>query len=63
MDKKLKDIINMEHFHADGKPYMSMSDRATQFAPYKSLVGYEELIDEETEDALLKGFEEIEYDL
>ena len=53
----------MEHFHADGKPYMSMSDRATQFAPYKSLVGYEDLIDEETEDVLSKGFEEIEYDL
>jgi hypothetical protein len=63
MDKKLKNIINMKHFHAENKPYMSMSDRATQFAPYKSLVGYEQLIDEETEEVLAKGFEEIEYDL
>ena len=53
----------MKHFHAENKPYMSMSDRATQFAPYKSLVGYEQLIDEETEEVLAKGFEEIEYDL
>ncbi len=41
MDKNYEDIINLEHFHAPGKPYMKMSERAAQFAAYKSLEGYE----------------------
>ncbi len=47
-----EDIINLPHFHEPGKPYMTMRDRAAQFAPFKSLVGYEEMIEEETEKLL-----------
>lgn len=48
------DIIELPHFHDPSRPYMGMPARAAQFAPYKSLVGYEEIISaEETE--LLDG--------
>ncbi len=47
-----EDIIDLPHFHEPGKPYMTMRDRAAQFAPFKSLVGYEEMIEEETEKLL-----------
>ncbi len=51
-DGEFEDIINLPHFHEPGKPYMTMRDRAAQFAPFKSLVGYEEMIEEETEKLL-----------
>ncbi|MBR5046372.1 hypothetical protein IKX73_01940 [Candidatus Saccharibacteria bacterium] len=46
------DIINLPHFHDPTKPYMSLRDRAAQFASYKSLVGYEKMIEEKTEELL-----------
>ena len=45
---KYDDIINLPHFHNPDKPFMPMRDRAAQFAPYKSLVGYERMIEEKT---------------
>lgn len=51
-DGEFEDIINLPHFHEPGKPYMTMRDRAAQFAPFKSLVGYEEMIEKETEKLL-----------
>lgn len=44
--KDYDDIINLEHFHAPGRPYMPNSERAAQFMPFKSLKGYDEMIDE-----------------
>ena len=44
------DIIDLPHFHADGRPYMSMRDRAAQFMPFKNLKGFDELVDEEEFD-------------
>lgn len=41
------DIIDLLHFHDSSRPCMTMHDRAAQFAPYKSLVGYEEIISAE----------------
>lgn len=49
---KYDDIINLPHYHNPDKPFMSMRDRAGQFAPYKSLVGYEKMIDEKTEEIM-----------
>ncbi|MBR6505800.1 hypothetical protein IKT18_03140 [Candidatus Saccharibacteria bacterium] len=46
---KYDDIIDLPHFHDPNKPYMSLRDRAAQFAPYKSLVGYEKMIEEKTD--------------
>lgn len=46
------DIINLPHYHAPGKPFMSPRDRAAQFAPYKSLVGYEQMIANKTDEIL-----------
>lgn len=40
------DIIDMPAFHAPDKGYMSLHDRAAQFAPFKALTGYEDAIDE-----------------
>ncbi len=39
------DIINLPHFHAEGRPYMSKHDRAGQFMPFKSLKGLDEMVD------------------
>ena len=47
-----EDIINLPHFHEPGKPYMPMRDRAAQFAPFKSLTGYDDMIKSETEKLL-----------
>ena len=58
---KYDEILNLPHFHAPGRAYMSNHDRAAQFAPYKSLVGYEELIEEKSEDILAGGNEVIDY--
>ena len=46
------DIIDLPHFHDPSRPYMTMHDRAAQFAPYKSLVGYEEMVSTTAEDIL-----------
>ena len=32
-----EDIIDLPHFHAPGRPFMSMDARAAQFAAYKAL--------------------------
>lgn len=46
------DIIDLPHFHDPNKPYMANHDRAAQFAAYKSLVGYEDMIAEKTDEIL-----------
>ncbi|MCR5149846.1 MAG: hypothetical protein K6B52_01310 [Clostridiales bacterium] len=45
-DKKYGDIINLEHYHAPGRPFMTGYDRAAQFAPFKALTGFEDEINE-----------------
>ena len=49
---KYSDIIDLPHFHDPARPYMSIHDRAAQFAPYKSLVGYEEMLATTAEEIL-----------
>ncbi|MBQ9180925.1 hypothetical protein IJ135_02420 [Candidatus Saccharibacteria bacterium] len=39
-----EDLFARPAFHAPGRPFMSLRDRAAQFAPYKSLTGYDEMI-------------------
>ena len=46
------DIIDLPHFHDSSRPYMTMHDRAAQFAPYKSLTGYDEMLTATAEDIL-----------
>ena len=43
---KYDDIIGLEHHVSKTHPHMSVADRATQFAPFAALTGYEEVIDE-----------------
>lgn len=50
--KDYTDIIDLSHFHAPGRPYMSNSERAAQFMPFKSLKGYDDLVDESAEEIL-----------
>ena len=50
--KDYADIIDLSHFHAPGRPYMSNSERAAQFMPFKSLKGYDDLVDESAEEIL-----------
>ncbi len=47
---KYDDIIDLPHFHAEGRPYMSAEQRAAQFMPFKNLKGFDELVDEEEFD-------------
>lgn len=54
------DIIDLAHFHAPGKPFMKSSGRAAQFAPYKSLNGYYDMIDDAEVEARSIVWEEIE---
>lgn len=57
---KYDDIINLPHFHAKNKPYMSLSERAAQFMPFKSLSGYHELIGEDEKEVFSDVWEDVE---
>lgn len=46
MPDDYRDIIDMPHHVSKTHPRMSMTDRGAQFAPFKSLSGYEESIGE-----------------
>lgn len=50
--KDYTDIIDLPHFHAPGRPFMPNSERAAQFMPFKSLKGYDDLVDESAEEIL-----------
>ena len=45
--EKYADIISLPHHKAANRKPMSLYDRATQFAPFAALVGYDEMITEE----------------
>lgn len=44
--KKYDDIINLEHYEPKYHQRMSMTNRASQFAPFSALVGYSDDINE-----------------
>ena len=44
------DIIDLPHFHAEGRPYMPNSERAAQFMPFKSLSEYSNYVDNKTDE-------------
>ena len=46
MSGKYDRIINMPHHVSEKHPHMTLSDRATQFAPFAALTGYEEAVEE-----------------
>lgn len=46
MKSKYDDIINFPHHVSSSHPHMSLHDRASQFAPFAALTGYDEAIDE-----------------
>ena len=41
------DIIDMPHWQSPKRPHMSLYDRSAQFASYKALSGYEDMVAEE----------------
>ena len=41
------DIIDLVHWQSPTRPHMSLYDRAAQFASYKALSGYEDMVAEE----------------
>lgn len=45
--KVYADIIDMPHWQSPTKPHMSLYDRSAQFASYKALSGYEDMVAEE----------------
>ena len=59
---KYDDILELEHYHEPGRPFMTSHDRAAQFMPFKSLRGYDELIDADAESILDDEWENIVYD-
>lgn len=59
---KYDDILNLEHYYEPGRPFMSVHDRASQFMPFKSLRGYDEMIDEDEKDIYDDEREDLIYD-
>lgn len=43
-NNKYADIINMPHHVSTKHPQMSLEARATQFAPFAALVGYDDAV-------------------
>ena len=41
------DIFHHPHWQSPTRPHMSLYDRASQFAPFAALTGYEDLVKEE----------------
>lgn len=48
-------LLELPHFHAPGRPFMSGHDRTAQFMPFKSLTGFDSQIDQKT--SALNGVE------
>ena len=44
------DIIDLPHHQSPTRPHMSLYDRAAQFASYKALSGYEDMVSEEARE-------------
>lgn len=51
-DEELEKLLERKAFHAPGQPYMSMSARAAQFMPFKSLNSYHDQVLQKEEDLL-----------
>lgn len=56
------DIVNLPHFKALGHKQMSMHDRAAQFMPFKSLKGYDEMVQSKADETADVKWEDIEYE-
>lgn len=57
------DIFNLPHHQSPTRPHMSLYDRSVQFASYKALSGYEDMVAEEarlTDTAMVLEDYEIE---
>ena len=48
MNSAYDDLLNLPHHTSDFQPAMSMQNRAAQFAPFATLIGYDALIQETT---------------
>ena len=56
------DIVNLPHFKAPGHKQMSMHDRAAQFMPFKSLKGYDEMVQTKADESADVKWEDIVYE-
>ncbi len=45
--KVYADIIDLPHWQSPTRPHMSLYERSAQFAAYKALTGYEDMVTEE----------------
>ena len=61
MHKKYSQIVDLPHFHAPGRPFMSNHDRAAQFMPFKSLKGYDDMVNQKSEKPPLGQDPVVEY--
>ena len=55
-------LYEIPHFHDPKRPYMSKHDRAAQFMPFKSLRGFDDMVDDKNEQVLGTEWEKIIYD-
>lgn len=46
MKHPYSDIIHLPHHRSANHPHMTMHDRATQFAPFSALTGYDSIVQE-----------------
>lgn len=59
---KYDDIIELKHFHAKNKPFMSNSERAAQFMPFKALNGFEDSISASADEIFDDEWQKIDFD-
>lgn len=50
MEKNYDDMLNLPHYEPKNHPRMPRAERAAQFAPFAALKGFDEMIEEGTEE-------------
>ena len=54
------DIIDLPHHQSKKHPHMSLYDRAAQFSPFAALIGYDDMIAEESRETGTQKDQEID---
>ena len=59
MKDNYDDIINLPHHQSATRAHMTNGERAAQFSPFAALTGFDGIIDDKTEEEILKYDESI----
>ena len=59
MKDNYDDIINLPHHRSATRAHMTNGERAAQFSPFAALTGFDGIIDDKTEEEILRYDESI----